>query len=72
MSSHWTTRAACTDVALDVFFPSDGDYEPARAICGRCPVTRQCLKFAQEQHIGFGMFGGLTVDERKRERAAAA
>jgi WhiB family redox-sensing transcriptional regulator len=37
----------------------------AKAICGRCPVTEQCLRFALENNIEFGIFGGTTPNERK-------
>lgn len=51
-------------------FESYGDttpfYEDARAICALCPMREECLDYAMEHHIRFGMFGGLTPIERRR------
>jgi hypothetical protein len=44
----------------------------AKKYCGgavdgfRCPVKRQCLDYAIEQEIHFGVWGGATVRERRR------
>jgi WhiB family transcriptional regulator, redox-sensing transcriptional regulator len=44
----------------------------AKAICGRCPVREACLSFALSTGQGEGIWGGLTSDERRRQRASAA
>lgn len=41
-------------------------YEEARAICSECPIREDCLDYAMENRIRFGMFGGLTPIERRR------
>jgi WhiB family transcriptional regulator, redox-sensing transcriptional regulator len=66
----WTTRAACLDMPLDLFFPSNSDpafYRTARTICKSCPVRKECLELALDMENGlhYGMFGGLTPDERR-------
>lgn len=40
----------------------------AKRVCGRCEVVEECLKFAMESGEAFGVFGGLTPDERKSMR----
>ncbi|WP_302050745.1 WhiB family transcriptional regulator [Rhodococcus kyotonensis] len=69
----WSESAACRSSAGEMFFPSGDEYsgasiEDAKRVCGRCPVTRECLRHAMlngEQH---GIWGGLTPSERRRTR----
>ncbi|MFE9426210.1 WhiB family transcriptional regulator [Kitasatospora sp. NPDC006697] len=37
----------------------------AKAICSACPVRAACLAGALERREQFGVFGGLTADERR-------
>jgi hypothetical protein len=51
------------------FFPETGQHEERKAAidtCRRCPIKRQCL----EMHIleEFGIYGGLTGNQRSRLR----
>lgn len=66
----WLDGALCAEVGGDLFFPeepvSQHNYAAARRICGACPVRVQCLQFALDEHIGEGMFGGLTPHERRK------
>lgn len=62
----WTTRAACSRIGSAVFF------DPARVgealtICGRCPVSAECLTYAQETRA-VGVWGGHEILERWGER----
>lgn len=38
--------------------------EPTRELCSRCPVTDACLKYALENDIRFGIWGGTTPRDR--------
>ena len=66
----WTDEAACTPADSDLFFsdevgrPSKSKQERAKAICARCPVSAKCLAFAITEQIEFGIYGGLTPEER--------
>ncbi|HZT67932.1 MAG TPA: WhiB family transcriptional regulator [Acidimicrobiales bacterium] len=62
----WMDRAACRGMADTVFFPEGPhrNYSRARRICAGCPVRKECLRYALEGCIGFGMFGGLTPRQR--------
>jgi WhiB family transcriptional regulator, redox-sensing transcriptional regulator len=63
----WTDEALCAQVDTDIFFPNKGGYTGnAKKVCERCAVRQQCLDYALENDIGFGIFGGLSVKERKR------
>jgi WhiB family transcriptional regulator, redox-sensing transcriptional regulator len=71
-------RAACAGMPLDVFFPvaagpgQPPDWTEARTVCGRCEVAATCLQYAQTARLEHGMLAGLTPEERKARRRAAA
>ncbi len=62
----WAAFAACRERDPDVFFPvtADGEREAIR-ICRGCPVQLDCLEFALEAKIRFGIWGGATEKERR-------
>lgn len=68
----WRDRAACKGVPIDVFyFESDEENrnlkketEKAKAYCKECPVIEQCLTYALNEDIKFGVWGGFTSRER--------
>ena len=65
----WVDQAACRGSDLATFFPLVGDrrtYLTAIAICGDCPVSRECLDYAVANRIGYGVWGGMNVDRRRR------
>lgn len=43
----------------------------AKRICAACPVSAECLDFAQRHLEKFGIWGGLTERERARLRKEA-
>jgi WhiB family transcriptional regulator, redox-sensing transcriptional regulator len=86
-SRSWRDRAACLDADPELFFPigSTGpalaQIEEAKAVCARCPVLAECRTWAMENPrlAGFGVFGGMSEDERKaaarrarRQRSSAS
>ena len=65
-SPDWRFRAACAGMDGDLFFPEwDSRARPAQAVCAACPVQRECLEYALEHNICFGVWGGLTEHERQ-------
>jgi WhiB family transcriptional regulator, redox-sensing transcriptional regulator len=65
----WRDRAACRGADLSVFFPGRGESaEPARRICANCPVRQECLEFALSHGEVHGIWGGLTVRDRRALR----
>jgi len=67
----WRTLAACRGTAPETFFPLPGrSPAAAKRACAACPVTAQCLGYALEAGIGYGVFGGLTEAERRPLLAA--
>lgn len=67
--AEWTARGACQFVPTEVFFPSRGQaVEPAKEVCGVCPVLAECREYALEIADLKGVWGGLTEVERKQLR----
>lgn len=65
----WVGQAACAGQPTNLFFPSrGGDTTWAKTICADCPVKRECLAWALEADIGFGIWGGTSEVERQRLR----
>jgi WhiB family transcriptional regulator, redox-sensing transcriptional regulator len=65
----WSARGLCTDKDPEIFFPlGDGAAAEAKAICGSCPVRRQCLAYAITADEQFGIWGSLGPQERHNLR----
>ena len=71
---YWRDGAACRNVDPEIFFP-DGTAGPAlleidraRALCAGCQVRARCLDWALRHGAAFGIWGGLTEDERRAVR----
>jgi WhiB family transcriptional regulator, redox-sensing transcriptional regulator len=73
-ASSWREGAACIDANTDVFFPIGSTKDAlaktikAKRYCAVCPVSSFCLEFALWTAQDYGVWGGLTEDERRRER----
>ena len=82
----WQLQSACRGMDSEVFFHPDGQRGAARArreqqakqICASCPVMQQCREHALKVREPYGVWGGLTEDERdailrgRRHNAPAA
>lgn len=72
-SSQWRHTAPCRgDAGID-FYPPFGRErkherlvreQRAKAVCAACPVTSECLESAMASDERYGVWGGLTFDER--------
>ena len=63
----WAAYAACRDAEADWFFPGpDGDTRAAIRVCRGCPVQEECLDWALDTRIRYGIWGGMTERERRR------
>ena len=68
----WMEGAVCAQTDPELFFAEKGDWAKtirAKLVCRRCPVIEQCLAYALENNIQFGVWGGTTVEQRKRLRS---
>jgi WhiB family redox-sensing transcriptional regulator len=78
VESDWRSRGACRGHVPELFFP-DND-EPlarvqagtAKAVCRSCPVAGICLAWALSTGQSFGVWGGLTQEERRAVLAVRA
>lgn len=73
----WRGRALCRDGDPELFFPvgTTGpaleQAERARAVCRRCPLIDQCLRWALSTGQSCGIWGGLDADERRATATCA-
>lgn len=71
-SYEWQADAACRGMDSAVFFHPSGERgatrarraEQAKAICAGCPVLSRCRDHALASREPFGVWGGLTEEER--------
>jgi WhiB family transcriptional regulator, redox-sensing transcriptional regulator len=75
-SMDWRDGAACRHRDPELFFP-EGTAGPAllqadqaKRVCQSCPVRTPCLDFALRHGLGFGIWGGVTGEERRVLRGA--
>jgi WhiB family transcriptional regulator, redox-sensing transcriptional regulator len=74
----WRDRAVCRAEDPDLFFPVSSagpalrQLHRAKAVCGRCPVTADCLTWALSTGQQAGVWGGLSEDERRALRSHRA
>jgi len=69
----WRALALCAETDPEAFFPEKGGSSAAaRAVCQRCPVTGDCLRWALDHNIQFGVWGGLTDRARRRMRRSTS
>jgi WhiB family transcriptional regulator, redox-sensing transcriptional regulator len=70
----WAVQASCRGVEPEVFFPSKGNRSEALAkqTCARCPVRTECLEHAVAVGEPFGIWGGMSINERRRYGRGAA
>jgi WhiB family redox-sensing transcriptional regulator len=69
----WRSQAACGKHHPDLFFPSDVapaelvrvQEATAKAVCRSCPVAGECLATALSQRMTYGVWGGLSADDRR-------
>lgn len=62
--------ALCAQSDPDAWFPEmGGPARLAKQICDACPHRRGCLEWALEANEEFGIWGGLTAQERRQLRA---
>ncbi len=67
----WRHEAACRDEDPELFFPIGNtgpalvQIDEAKAVCRRCSVVDECLRWALETGQDAGVWGGLSEDERR-------
>lgn len=70
---NWMDEALCSEVATELFFPGFGESGfQARMVCGLCPVAEACLRYAVDERIHYGIWGGKSPAERREIAKAGA
>jgi WhiB family redox-sensing transcriptional regulator len=70
----WQLDAACASLDTSLFYQADNERgasvrmreQKAKAICSRCPVMQNCLRDALARNEPYGVWGGMSADERFR------
>ena len=68
----WQLHGACRGADAALFFLPEAERGPskrrrerdAKAICATCPVIAECAAFALATREPYGVWGGLTPEER--------
>jgi len=64
---HWQREAACYGIDPDLFFPtSEEEAAGALDFCSACGVRETCLAWALKNGERYGVWGGLTEQQRRR------
>jgi len=61
----WVSKAHCRSVDPDELFVGGAAQRKAVVICRYCPVTAECLADALDSQMEFGVWGGMTVRQRR-------
>jgi len=63
----WAAYASCRSADPELFFSSrDADADDAITICRGCPVAAECLEWALETRVRYGIWGATTERDRRR------
>jgi WhiB family transcriptional regulator, redox-sensing transcriptional regulator len=70
----WLYDAACRGMDVSIFYRPDNERgtaarrrdQRAKAVCATCSVAARCLDWALTNGEPYGIWGGLTPDERAR------
>ena len=68
----WQLEGLCKDMDSSQLFHPEGERggprrrraEAAKKICARCPVLETCRQYALDAHEPYGVWGGLSEEER--------
>lgn len=76
----WQYQGNCVTLETDLFFHPEGERgasrrrraEAAKSICATCPVLLQCREHALGTKEPYGIWGGMTEEERRKQLRAKA
>lgn len=69
----WQLQGACRGADPDIFFHPEGERGSARrnreraakAVCAGCPVVAECAAHALSVREPYGVWGGMSEDDRE-------
>ncbi len=69
LAAKWSDYAKCKGLSTDWFFHNDRNGGPyvtqAKRICHDCPAKDDCLTYALTMGEMYGIWGGMTVGQRR-------
>jgi WhiB family transcriptional regulator, redox-sensing transcriptional regulator len=73
-SYEWQMQGTCRTADPEAFFPAEASRgrnrasieNRAKAMCAQCPVIEECLDHAMRVREPYGVWGGLTAEERNQ------
>lgn len=66
----WQEHAACRGKTNEFFLEGGKSIKDAVAVCAACPVREDCLCYALRNEERFGVWGGLSPQQRQRLKRA--
>ncbi|WP_329550462.1 WhiB family transcriptional regulator [Streptomyces sp. NBC_00696] len=63
--TNWSEQGLCRTADPDALFVEGAAQNRAKTLCGGCSVRTECLAYALDQRIEFGVWGGMTERERR-------
>ncbi|MGH3098714.1 MAG: WhiB family transcriptional regulator [Streptosporangiales bacterium] len=61
----WSRAGACRDGDPDRLFVRGSEQHVAKRVCRHCPVRTECLAYALDHRMEYGVWGGMTERERR-------
>lgn len=65
VDTNWGERGLCRTADPDDLFVEGSAQNRAKALCGGCGVRTECLAYALDHRIEYGIWGGMTERERR-------
>lgn len=73
----WQALGSCNTMDPEFFFHPEGErggprrrrIERAKRICQSCPVLEECREYALAHREPYGVWGGMSEEERTRENS---
>jgi WhiB family redox-sensing transcriptional regulator len=67
LGTSWMEAAACAGVDQDGIFGDERTQKKfALDVCKTCPAIEPCAEYAWLNRFDYGVFGGMTEEERRR------
>lgn len=67
---NWMSQAGCVGYEPEWWFWFEGTppwiKQSAQKICAECPVATQCLEYSIETRSEFGVWAGMTENQRRK------
>jgi WhiB family redox-sensing transcriptional regulator len=61
----WVSKGLCRTSDPDELFVRGAAQRRAAVICRHCPVMQECRADALDNHVEYGVWGGLTERQRR-------